>query len=146
MTDRISKLLFWLSWPIIYIVVTDTDRTRIMIQKDDSILLVSGWLSDGRWQLPGGGVKRRENFAKAALREMEEEVGIKTALSNLKYLGERQIKDNGLRYICHYFLLKELGSINPKAGHEIKQFKFEKISKINNNTHASEVIEGLKLI
>ena len=77
MTDRISKLLFWLSWPIIYIMVTGTNRTRVLILKDDSILLVSGWLNDGRWQLPGGGVKRRENFAKAALREMEEEVGIK---------------------------------------------------------------------
>lgn len=51
-----------------------TIGVKIMLLRDESILLVRHTYRDG-WFFPGGGVKRRETFLEAAHREAAEEVG-----------------------------------------------------------------------
>jgi 8-oxo-dGTP pyrophosphatase MutT (NUDIX family) len=47
---------------------------RVILVRDGQVLLVRHSYMPG-WYLPGGGVKRHESFAEAALRESLEEVG-----------------------------------------------------------------------
>ena len=50
------------------------DSAFAVIVRRSRVLLVRR-RGNGRWQLPGGGVKRRESYLEAARREVEEETG-----------------------------------------------------------------------
>lgn len=64
--------------------LTGTRRVRVAVQRPDGrILLVVNALGDRRWSLPGGGVGRRETDSDAAVRELEEETGLKIASTSL---------------------------------------------------------------
>lgn len=68
--------------------VTRQQRTRILLlDGQGNILLLRGWLSSGKWELPGGGIKRNEPGKIAAQRELFEETGIKLIEDDLTYLG-----------------------------------------------------------
>jgi 8-oxo-dGTP pyrophosphatase MutT (NUDIX family) len=66
------------------------------------ILMVRISYSHKKWTFPGGGVEKNESFKQAAIRELEEEVGIKT--ENLiemgEYLSDSNYKKNIVR--CFY--------------------------------------------
>jgi 8-oxo-dGTP diphosphatase len=49
---------------------------RIIIRKDDSVLLVTHWYAPWLWTLPGGGIKNHESAKDAAVRETNEETGL----------------------------------------------------------------------
>jgi 8-oxo-dGTP pyrophosphatase MutT (NUDIX family) len=57
---------------------------RLMLVKDDQILLVKTTYQEG-WYFPGGGVKRNETLEQAARREAKEEIGAQ--LGRLELLG-----------------------------------------------------------
>lgn len=60
-----------------YSYLTRTPRARLVVRNENGqVLLVQNWLGGGRWGLPGGGVERGEAPVEAAVRELEEEVGI----------------------------------------------------------------------
>lgn len=47
----------------------------VILSRAPRVLLVQKW--DGRWGLPGGGIRRGESPRAAALRELEEETGLR---------------------------------------------------------------------
>lgn len=51
--------------------------------------------SDSQWIVPGGGVEPNENVRAAAIRETEEEAGVKGSIK--RYLGEFEVCDK----VCH---------------------------------------------
>jgi 8-oxo-dGTP pyrophosphatase MutT (NUDIX family) len=60
---------------------------KCVLTRDGEILLVRHTYGDrSRWELPGGGVKRREQPADAARREVREELGI--AVDDWTLLGD----------------------------------------------------------
>lgn len=60
-----------------YSYIFRTSRARVVLKNEyGEILFVESWLSGGSWGLPGGGLSRNESPASAAVRELEEEVGI----------------------------------------------------------------------
>ncbi|MGE0634623.1 MAG: NUDIX domain-containing protein [Pseudobdellovibrionaceae bacterium] len=61
-----------------------TMGTRVIVEKEDSILLVQMTYMRG-WFLPGGGVDKGETFYTSAKRELQEECGLEA--SDLKLLG-----------------------------------------------------------
>ena len=58
------------------------DSAFAVIVRRSRVLLVRSWDKD-RWQLPGGGMKRREEPREAAGREVEEETGLRARILGL---------------------------------------------------------------
>lgn len=75
---KASRLLWFITRPI-------TLGVRLLLVKENTILLVKHTYQTTYWFLVGGGVKRNENLLEAARREAKEEVGAN--LGELKLLG-----------------------------------------------------------
>ena len=78
------KTLYFIYMRLIGIVKPISVGVRIMLVRDDAILLVKHSYQD-EWFFPGGGVKRGESLEEAARREVWEEVGGK--MNDLKLFG-----------------------------------------------------------
>ncbi len=91
-----GKTVFWLSWPVLFIYVYTSKRTRIIISYKGEVLLVKSWLGPGLWKLPGGGLHSGEDAIKGALRELKEETGIQVEPKKLKFLSKHRMSESGL--------------------------------------------------
>lgn len=63
---------------------------RCVVQRGDEVLLVRHTYGNRRWALPGGAMKRGEDPAQTARREMEEELGVD--LPDWRPLGELRFR------------------------------------------------------
>jgi 8-oxo-dGTP pyrophosphatase MutT (NUDIX family) len=98
----LGRIAGYMSWPLVWIVIRRTTRTRILLNSGDKILVTKGWLSTGKWSLPGGGMHRGEKPAEAVLRELREETNIELTETQLKYQGAKK-QTNGLPFRYHLF-------------------------------------------
>jgi 8-oxo-dGTP pyrophosphatase MutT (NUDIX family) len=57
------------------------------MNEHNEVLLVRNWIGSQKWEMPGGGVKRNEDPAVGARRELFEETGIKAKPQELTHLG-----------------------------------------------------------
>lgn len=83
----VSGKVYWLLWPVFFILLSNTERTRVLLVCEQSVLVIKTWFGDGKWTLPGGGVHAGEDVKLGAVREVYEEVGIT--------LDPRKLKSNG---------------------------------------------------
>lgn len=90
--------IFWLSWPILRIILHGSLRTRIVIESDGEALLLRGWYDGNNWSLPGGGVHKNESTKQSAIREVAEETGIKLTEPQLVDLGRDTYDKAGLKF------------------------------------------------
>ena len=68
-------------------------RAKVVVMNPaGELLLVVNAIGDRNWTLPGGGMKRREEPAAAAARELREELGVDIAPVALKSLGTTQVQ------------------------------------------------------
>jgi 8-oxo-dGTP pyrophosphatase MutT (NUDIX family) len=79
--DPLLRLAFRVGYRVLHVWwVVAQPRTRgvkCVLTRGAEILLVRHTYGDGRrWELPGGGIKRREQPGQAARREIREELGI----------------------------------------------------------------------
>lgn len=77
---------------------------KCMVVWQDQVLLIKNSYGSRLWNLPGGGVRKREALEEAAKRELREEVGINSP--KLRLLGEYTSdlegkKDTVYCYICN---------------------------------------------
>ena len=70
-----GKVIYWISWPVLAFHINGSKRTRLLVTNGNEFLAVKGWVSDGRWGLPGGGVHKNEEPIEALIREVKEETG-----------------------------------------------------------------------
>lgn len=84
----LGKMLFWASWPALYIYLKDSTRSRVLLEHNGNILLLRGWYDGNKWSLPGGGLHAHESAKASAIRETYEEVGIKLEEGSLLDLGD----------------------------------------------------------
>lgn len=106
----LQRLRFWIYWPGLYIYFRKGHRSRVLIHDGDKILLVKGrwklWFGDDLWSLPGGGIRETEQPVEAAVRELNEELGLQITAGQLKPLSDRMISEHGLRYHAYFFELE----------------------------------------
>jgi 8-oxo-dGTP pyrophosphatase MutT (NUDIX family) len=75
----------------------------ILVNPQNKILFVRGWISHQKLSLPGGGIGRNESPELAAVREVKEETGIEIHQQDLEYLStiyDRRIKSKLAIYQC----------------------------------------------
>lgn len=144
--NLIGITLFWLAWPVwsVYFQVSP-QRSRVLVIQDDKVLLVKGWLSTGKWMLPGGGRHPDEAIETSAIRELAEEVNIDAAESALRPIGEHIHRQYGLRYKATYFVLElEDKPAIKKSWPEISEAKWHKLSDIRGHMLDSDAAYALK--
>lgn len=103
LNQRLGRGLHVLIWPALFFYLRRGARTRVLVLAENHVLLVKGWLSDGRWGLPGGGLHAHEEPVAGAIRETFEETGVRLEPASLKNLGSEWRSGKGLKFYCHFF-------------------------------------------
>lgn len=118
---RLKRLAFFVLWPGLYLYFRPSHRARVVLTDGKRIVLVQArfalWFADDALSLPGGGRRRGEAAASAAVRELQEELGLNIAESSLQSLGQVTVRDQGLRYECELLL----GHIDPATRFQPRQ-------------------------
>ena len=86
-------------------------------------LLVTGKRNPGHWIFPKGHVEQGESLDEAALREAEEEAGVRSTL--LGPAGALSFVDGGLRIRVHYFVVMTPDAGAAEKGRQIRWFSLE---------------------
>ncbi len=110
---------------------------KALIYKDDKVLLLRE--SDGRWELPGGGLEIGESFESGLKREMSEELGVNLveASSQPVYVWTLIDDDpkNGIRpklILCFKVKVDSFDFKNdPEESSETKFFSKEEMESLN---------------
>lgn len=102
----VGRTAFWLGWPVLYLYLKGSTRTRVLIAADDSILVVRGWLGDGKWELTGGGVHKGEDILAGAVREVREETGITLEPTQLMRGEGFDTNNHKLPFRCEPFFVR----------------------------------------
>ncbi|MEW5871822.1 MAG: NUDIX domain-containing protein [Chloroflexota bacterium] len=120
-----------------------TVGVRILLVKDQQVLLVKHTYQPPYWFLIGGGVKRKETLEAAARREAREEAGAK--LGELRLLGVytnfwESKSDHTAVFVC------EDVQLTPKRNNEIENCQFFPLEALPDNLapgHARRIEEYL---
>ena len=143
---RFGTIVYWLSWPGLLLYLRGSHRTRIVVRAGGQILLVRGWLSDGDWGLPGGGLHRGEATALGAVRELREETGLEVLPNGLIELATEPLTKHGIQFLCTYFLVDvDATGITQRQRGEISELQWFHISEIGTGFQP-EVHRILKLL
>ncbi|CAN5646879.1 hypothetical protein BH23PAT1_BH23PAT1_5240 [soil metagenome] len=102
----VGRTAYWTSWPLLFVAVYFSKRTRVLVTSGDKVLVVKGWLSDGGWNLPGGGLHMGEAAALGACRELKEETSISVLPEQLIHVHTKRVWEDGVSYTQILFTLK----------------------------------------
>jgi 8-oxo-dGTP pyrophosphatase MutT (NUDIX family) len=103
----IGTLAFLVSLPGLYFYLKKDERSRVVVQVGEEILVLKGWYGSNKWMLPGGGMHKGEEPVDAAIRELAEETGIIAKPTDLQYITSGKVTDSyGLRYKYHLFVMQ----------------------------------------
>jgi 8-oxo-dGTP pyrophosphatase MutT (NUDIX family) len=104
--QRIGILAWWLTLPGLIVYLYGKPRTRVLIASGGKIVVVKGWLSNGKWILPGGGLHRAEEPLAGLLREAREETGLQLEPSDVQATFQEVYRYRGIVFPCHYFAVE----------------------------------------
>lgn len=112
--ELLGRALYWLTLPLIVVYARfSKPRTRVLLLHDGKVLVVKNWLGSGGWSLPGGGMHADELPNNAAIREVNEELGVVLRASDLIELGGHVSKESKLLR-SKYFLFAAKLEQEPK--------------------------------
>lgn len=133
--NYIGRCLAFASTPLRKPYLARTKRARVAIlDRENRILLVKNWLSDQHWTTPGGGIGRSEEPIRAAIREIEEELGVVMELADLEPITV--VKDEaktGESFELHLFMAKLENPLIKLHKYEITEYNWVELAEINSN-------------
>lgn len=138
-----NRIIFYTLWPILWFYAPLTRRVRVIIIKDNKVLLVKNRFGPGVFQFPGGGIKFQESVISAGIREIREELGVTIANPLQLHEGFVISKQYGLLYRIH-FITAKIGDEELKSNHEILEYSWVSIDDYNGTS--TEVKTGLMLV
>ncbi|HSX15822.1 MAG TPA: NUDIX hydrolase [Candidatus Saccharimonadales bacterium] len=143
---RVGTVLSVLAWPALFVYLRIGARTRVVVLAEGQVLLVQGWLSRERWQLPGGGLHWREQSEAGAVRETFEETGLQLDPASLRLLQSEWCTAGGLSFYAHFFVvqLKQKPSL-PEPHGEIVAMVWVPITEAHTLPVKADVRRGLEL-
>ena len=143
--EKLGTVAFWVSWPLIYLFLKRSKRTRVLIVAGDQVLVVKGWLGMHRWTLPGGGLKSNEDAAVGAARELKEETGISVSTDKLKLLGQNIFTVHGHKMECVCFVVEIDNALPLKTGRpeliDSAWMDYQELLKQNPSSSAKTLVE-----
>jgi 8-oxo-dGTP diphosphatase len=92
-----GRILHFISWPALFLLLNNSQRTRVVVHYQGKLLVVKDWLGDGTWKLPGGGIHQGEQAIASAVRELKEETGIEITANQLQLHGEIETINHNLK-------------------------------------------------
>ena len=143
----IGRLMWWGCWPLMWLFLRNSERTRVVIVNDKGeILVVRGWVaSSNRWSLPGGGLHRGEKPLQGALRETYEEVGLALEPEQMRFLSVMHSTSKGLRVRLHVFTAKVTGEqVLRLQQHEIAEARWVSLPELTPETTDQDVLQALQ--
>lgn len=142
----LGKAAFFVGWPVWYLHFRlRPHRSRVLVVCDGQVLLIRGWLGDGAWSLPGGGIKNGESITAASVRELKEEVGIDVPESSVRSLGSYRHKAGGISYQaeCGVIELEEKPNLHLQW-YEIADAKWFALSDVKGRMLGKDAAYALK--
>lgn len=141
----IGKVLFWLAWLPQLVVFRRQKRTRVLVSCEGEILVVKGWMSEGKYSLPGGGLKFGEEPVSGAIRELREETGIELTKEDLSG-GQLAIQDaHKLRFEYHqYFAKQKTKPQTTPQKLEIVEVAWKRPSELNERNAEPHVLDTVQ--
>ncbi len=94
----LGRIIYWMAWPLLWVYVYNTQRTRLLLICEDEILVVKDLLGNGEWTLPGGGIHKHEALERGLIREVQEETGIILTSSQVAKLTTGKTRQHGFRF------------------------------------------------
>lgn len=128
----LGRVVYWMGWPVSFVSLYFSRRSRVLIIYGDEILLAKNWMGSGDWHSPGGGIRRNESPEVGAVRELEEELGIVVDPAQLKLLYDKRITTRRkLTYhaYCYVLELQHKPELKPDT-HEIAEVAWHKLPEV----------------
>jgi len=132
------------NWLALHVYLRRSKRTRILIKSGSKVLVVRGWLSDDRWQLPGGGLHKNEDPLVGILRELKEETSITLDKSQLKKSGSKSQQSELLHFDYELFTARMQQITQPQLkGLELTHADWIDAESLNLGNAQRHVIDAL---
>jgi 8-oxo-dGTP pyrophosphatase MutT (NUDIX family) len=151
LVQKLGTLLFWITWPALWLYIRGTVRTRVLFIHKKKILVVHNFLGDGKWSIPGGGVHSGETAEAGARREFNEELGLQASRMIFKPLATEQHEGDRFVYLCHYFVAELRPKRVPFASVQIKKQRLEILDyewmdykKLNKTNASPDVLRAIR--
>jgi 8-oxo-dGTP pyrophosphatase MutT (NUDIX family) len=143
MWKLIGQIAFWTAWPLLYVYLRFSKRTRVFIRSNQELVVVKGWLGSRIWNFPGGGVHRGEDPRSGAVREVYEEIGIVLNPKELTHLFEKKVKTpQGFIYTCSAFAIDLPTKPKlKKPSKELVEIEWRPISELREQKGADKLLE-----
>ena len=141
MKHALLRMLFILTWPLIFIYAPLKVRSRILVIKDGKYLGVKHYFGSNVWSLPGGGVHKGETYKDAAIRELHEELAIHVAPHDvMPLLDARTYNERGhfMRYVL--FVVEVSKDMQVSKNHEISEVRWLPVDATGTANHVAQAV------
>lgn len=131
----IGVAAYFMAWPLLFIFLRSTHRSRVIVVAENQILLTMDWLGNRTWTIPGGGRRRHELASNAAVREVKEETGLDLNPKSLRQvLFNYPVSQIGLSFYVDCFVCQLPKLLEPHANRwEILKVGWFPIDQLDNH-------------